>query len=346
MTDRPPDAGELSALLARRIDQLCSQLLSAGRRHGAYWQVGGVDNTRGQSMWVHLYGQKQGHWQDAATGEWGDALDLVAACLYHGDKKAAWRWGLDWLGITRGGHTPPAPPRPVAPAEAASVPAQDDEDKRRAAHAMWLHAEAGIGGTAVESYLRGRGIDLRPLGRFPRALRFHRGLYHRPSRATLPAMVAAISGPDGTHIATHRTWLDQAGPGLWVKARVEMPKMTLGPFATGSIRLWRGASGKPLRDAPADEPVVIGEGIETCLSVAVACPELRVLSAVSLGNMGSVWLPDQVRQVILCAEADDKAAARMAFQRAVNRHIDAGREVRVARPSLGKDFNDLLQGAA
>jgi hypothetical protein len=344
MADRLPDSGELSARLASRIDDLCRQLLTAGRRNGAYWQVGGVDNAKGQSMWVHLHGEKRGHWQDAATGEWGDALDLVAACLYHGNLHSARVWSANWLGITR---TPsPQPVQARAVAHTAPAVVEDEEDKRRAAHAMWLHAEADIGGTAVESYLRGRGINLRQLGRFPRALRFHRGLYHRPSRLTLPAMVAAIAGPDGAHIATHRIWLDQAAPGMWVKARVDTPKMAFGPFATGSIRLWRGASGKPLKDALPDETIVIGEGIETCLSVVIACPELRVLSAVSLGNMGSVWLPEQVRQVILCADADDNAAARAAFQRAVERHMDAGRDVRIARPSYGKDFNDMLQGAA
>ncbi len=88
--------------------------------------------------------------------------------------------------------------------------------------------------------------------------------------------------------------------------------------------------------------MVIGEGIETCLSIALACPELRVLAAVSMGNMGSIGLPDQVRHIILAADNDLKPKAQAAFQRVIERHLDAGRDVRVARSAVGKDFNDAL----
>ncbi len=158
-------------------------------------------------------------------------------------------------------------------------------------------------------------------------------------------MVAAISGPDGTHLATHRTWLERVGGG-WRKARVDDAKMSFGSFAGGSIRLWRGSSKRSLKDAPPDEPICIGEGIETCLSVAIACPELRVLCAVSMGNLGGVWLPDQVRMVILLAENDDKPAAQAGFQRVVDRWLTRGVEVRLARSPVGKDMNDVLRGAA
>ncbi len=208
-----------------------------------------------------------------------------------------------------------------------------------------MKAEPTIAHTPVDAYLQARGINLAELGRQPRALRFHPQLYHVPTRMEFPAMVAAISGPDGAHIATHRTWLERTGGG-WIKARVPDPKMTFGDYAGGSIRLWRGASGKPLKDALATEPVVIGEGIETCLSIAMACPELRVISAVSLGNFGSVWLPDQVRMVVLAADNDVKPAARLALQRAIERHMQAGRHVRIARSPIGNDFNDVMRGAA
>ena len=121
--------------------------------------------------------------------------------------------------------------------------------------------------------------------------------------------------------------------------------MSLGFVMGGAIRLWRGASGKPLRDAPDGEVVVIGEGIETCLSIALACPELRVLCAVSLVNLGRVALPEQVRRVILAADNDEKPGARAGFLRALEEMAKTGREVRVARSPVGKDFNDCLQGA-
>ena len=331
-------AAELSVELAKRIEALFADLLPAGRRKSAYWTVGGVDNTPGSSMWVHLRGAKQGHWQDAATGEFGDALDLLAACRYGGDKKAAYAAGLAWLGI---GDSPEPtrrpPPRPR--------PSDDDPEtakKRAYALRLYLEAQPALAFTPVAGYLADRGIDLAALGRQPRALRYHPNLHHHETGMNFPAMVAAISGPDGSHIATHRTYLERTGGG-WIKLRVPNPKLVLGNFAGGSIRIWRGASGRSLKDAPAAEPVLIGEGIETCLSIALNLPELRILSAVSLGNMGSVWLPDQVRMVILAADNDANPVTRLALQRAIERHIDAGREVRIARAQDCNDFNDMMR---
>jgi hypothetical protein len=223
-----------------------------------------------------------------------------------------------------------------------SARADDDaaaERYRRYAAAIWLAATPSILGTPVERYLAGRCIDLACLARVPSALRFHPGLPHRPSGRTMPAMVAAIHGADGKHLSTHRTWLEPVGRD-WIKARVPNAKLTVGMYPGGSIRLARGPSGKSLRDAPADDTVIIGEGIETCLTIAAACPELRVIAAVSQGNLGGVWLPDQLRNVILASDNDVKPVARERFQRIVEQHMDAGRNVRVVRSPLGNDFND------
>lgn len=339
------DAAQLARALDRAIDRLAPELLPAGKRKGGYWVCGSIENEPGGSLFIHLTGARAGRWQDAATGEFGDALDLVAGALFRGDKAQACRWAASWLGLDGGKPSPVHRTSPHQGARAAEEPDQDDR-MRRYALRIWLEAQPSLLHTPAADYLRGRGIDLAQLGRQPRALRYHPGLPHRPSRLTLPAMVAAIGGADGTHLATHRTWLERIAGAGWIKARVEDAKMTVGSYPGGSIRLWRGASGRPLRDAPADEPVLIGEGIETCLSIALACPELRVLSAVSLGNFASVWLPPQVRMVILAADNDAKPAARQALQRVAERYLDRGLHVRVARATAGKDFNDVLQGAA
>lgn len=326
-------------MLRPHIETLCADMLSAGSRKGHYWTVGSTSNDTGGSMFVHLTGLKAGNWRDAGTGEFGDALDLFAQCLFGGDKKRAYHHALGWLGIDGKPETVPRP----APKPRAREAGNDDEKRRAYAQSLWLNAHPAIAHTPVDSYLIGRGIRLADLGRQPRALRYHPALYHRPSRCKFPAMLAAISGPDGSHLATHRTWLERAGGG-WIKARVEDPKMTIGTYPGGSIRLSRGASKKPLKDAPADDVVVIGEGIETCLSIALACPDMRVISAVSLGNFGSVWLPEQLRLVVLAADNDTKPAAQVAFQRVVECHLALGRQVRIARSPVGKDFNDALQG--
>lgn len=338
----PPDAHAVAALLNSHIDALAAELLPAGKRKGAYWTCGGIGGEAGGSLFIHLSGATRGRWTDAATGEFGDALDLLAACRWRGDKKAAYADGLRWLGLDQ--TSGPARPAP----RAAPPPAEDDRAPRNHAAALqiWLAARPSILDTPVENYLKNRKIDLRLLGGAPRALRYHPELWHAGMRMRLPAMVAAITDINGAHVATHRTWLEYAGGG-WTKARFADNKMVLGAFAGGAIRLWRGASGTSLRDAPDGDPVVICEGIEDGLSIALAIPEIRVLAAVSQGNLGSVMLPPHIGVVILALDNDEKAQARAAQARVTNRWLDRGfTNVRIARSPHGKDFNDALRGAA
>jgi hypothetical protein len=334
------DAKALARMLAERAPSLARELIPNGYRRGHEWCSG--TNRARDNFKVHLSGNKAGVWSDFTSGEGGDALDLVAALLYGGNVAEAMAWARRWLGL---GDGPIAAPRPVAaPAEAATPAADAEAEGRRgAARRMWLAGRADLLGTPVDAYLAGRGIELAELARQPGAVRFHLELWNTESQRPWPAMVAAIVGPDGRHAATHRTWLHRDPGGRWSKAPLHDPKMTLGRYVGGHIPLARGASGKPLADAPEGEAVAIAEGIETALSVAVACPELRVLAAVSLANMARVVLPDAVREVILCADNDAAGSpAALAFQRAVDAFAAQGRTVRVARSPLGKDFNDAL----
>src|SRR5262245_9249899 len=71
-------AAELAGRLAQHAEAVCRLYLSNGRRYGCYWRVGDIANTPGQSLYVCLRGQRTGKWCDAATGEYGDLLDLIA----------------------------------------------------------------------------------------------------------------------------------------------------------------------------------------------------------------------------------------------------------------------------
>ncbi len=334
------DAARIAEMLGQRAPALVAELLPAGRRDGAEWRCGSVAGEPGRSLAVHLFGPKGGVWSDFAAGEGGDALDLVAAVLYRGNKRDALVWSRRWLGL--GDATAPAPQ------QAARAPAQDEADaeaeaRRGAARRLFLAAHASLAGTPAAHYLAARGCDLAELGRQPGALRFHPTLWNRESGRKWPAMVAAVTNGTGEHCATHRTWLAPDATGTWRKAPLRAPKMSLGSVAGGCIRLWRGASRKPLAQAPAGEAVAIAEGIETALSVAIACPELRVLSAVSLAHMARVVLPPAIRTVIVCADNDTKPEARHALSRAVAHFQATGCVVRLAVPPVGKDFNDTLQ---
>ena len=277
------------------------------------------------------------HFHCFGCGAHGDVLGWVMQREHLSFREAVARLG--------GGGDSPAL-KVAAPPPARPAPETDDAARRAAAITVFLGAQLSLAGTPAADYLAARGIDFGRLGRQPRALRFHPGLWEPSTRAPFPALVGAITSVSGETIGVHRTWLARGPDGRWGKARVANPKMSLGFVGGGAIRLWRGASGKPLRDAPDGETVVIGEGIETCLSIVVACPDLRVLSAVSLGNLGGVVLPEQVRRVILARDNDDKPTAQELFKRAVEKMQRTGREVLVARSSVGKDFNDCLRGDA
>ncbi|MBU8546357.1 MULTISPECIES: DUF7146 domain-containing protein [Roseomonadaceae] len=341
MTRTPLRAADLSAMLAANVPAFAAHVLPAGHRHGGHWRCGGVDGSPGQSLALHLHGDKAGVWHDFATGETGDALDLVAAVLFRGNTRDAMAWARQWLEVGNG-TAAPSPPRKAPEAVQASAGA-DDAARRRKALALFLNGQERIAGTPAGEYLAARGIMLAELERQPRALRFHPECWCQEIGRPLPAMLAAITDGAGEHVGTHRTWLAEDGGG-WRKAPLRDAKKTLGRYAGGFIPLWRGASGKPLRDAPAGEVVAMAEGIETALSVVLACPELRVFAAVALANMGSVVLPAAVSRVILCADNDGenpKAAALL--ERAADRFAAEGREVRIARPPVGKDFNDTLR---
>ena len=143
-------------------------------------------------------------------------------------------------------------------------------------------------------------------------------------------MVALVSkGVDETPIAIHRTFLARDGVG---KAPVDPQKMMLGPCRCGAVRL-----GRP-RDL-----VLVGEGIETCLTAMVATGH-PAWAALSTSGLRALDLPKDVRDVLILADADD--AGEAAAQDCALRWKRQGRRVRVARPPRGLDFNDMLLGRA
>ena len=323
-----------------RAQSLAMELLPQGRREGHEWRCGSLSGEEGKSLAVHLTSTRAGVWSDFASGEAGDALDLVAAVKCGGDMKTAIAWARAWLGQPDG-------PAPAGNRQRPAPAAEDDDQaaRRGKALALFLAAPAALAGSPAVTYLALRGIDLAELGRAPRALRCHPAAWCSEVQRALPAMLAAITNGQGQHIATHRTWLACDDAGRWTKAPLRDAKKTFGSYPGGFIPLQCGASDKPLRDTPNGETVAIAEGIETALSVALACPELRVLSAVSLGNMARIVLPVAVRTVILCADNDgpNNASAARGLAEAVAKFTSEGRQVRVARPPIGKDFNDTLR---
>lgn len=188
------------------------------------------------------------------------------------------------------------------------------------ARRIWSEAVAAPG-TAIETYLRARAINVPT----PGTLRFHPALRHGPTRSTHPAMVALVTDQYDAPVAVHRTYLRSNGTG---KAPIEPNKMALGPITGCAVRL-----------APLADGLLIGEGIETCLSAmqATGRPAWSALSAVGLRQL---ILPASVSAVTILADGDD--AGEAASRAAAARWLQEGRRVRIARAPLGKDFNDVL----
>jgi len=190
---------------------------------------------------------------------------------------------------------------------------------------IWGESEPAKG-TLVEAYLASRGITIPA----PSSLRFHPGLKY-PEGGVWPAMVGLVTrGPDGVPVAIHRTYLKKDGSG---KAPVPGAKKMLGPCQGGAVRLSEPA-----------QSLAVGEGIETCLSVLQATGK-PVWAALSTSGLKSLDLPRVVREVTVLADADEAGAEAAVF--AGRRWRDAGFIVKIARPSFGTDFNDvLLRGAS
>lgn len=67
-------------MLARDAERVCRELLPNGKRQANEWCCGSVDGEAGQSLKVHLGGDKAGVWSDfAETGKGGDLIDLWGA---------------------------------------------------------------------------------------------------------------------------------------------------------------------------------------------------------------------------------------------------------------------------
>lgn len=94
------DIVTVKRMLADRAQAVAEMLLPNGRKDGQEWRVGSAGGEKGQSLGVHLSGQKAGVWRDFSTDEGGDLLDLwrVVKGLNISEALDAAR---NWLGVSR-----------------------------------------------------------------------------------------------------------------------------------------------------------------------------------------------------------------------------------------------------
>ena len=304
-------ASEIAAVLASQAEAVCRHYLPAGQRQGRYWIAGDVHGARGQSLFVRLHGPRSGKWTDGATGDHGDLLDLIK----HRTRSENLR---ETLAEARSFLAMPAP-------STRSTPSPSNEDPSAAIERLW-RACRPIAGTHAEEYLQARGIRN---CRFP-SLRYHPKLHYRDDNFTgaFPALVAAATDARGQLTGLHRTWLD---PKLPAKAPVELPRKALGRLFGSAVRF-------PPRSQRCT--LVVGEGIETVLSIITAYPGAAGAAALSTAGVGS-FSPPASRRIAIARENDlhgIEAANRLA-----ERCENSGIVCRTLIPR-GNDFNDDLVG--
>jgi len=319
----PDTAAEIARRLAREAEEVCRYYLANGRRQGRYWLVGDVENTPGRSLFVRLTGPDSGKgaagkWTDAATGEHGDLLDLIAA-----------NRRLDTLGDTldeaRAFLRLPRP-KPIPFTRQEPAPQGSPEAARR----LWSMSRP-IHGTIAETYLRNRGItDLRNCG----SIRFHPRCWYRAGeddppgqvRDAWPALIASVRDGEGKLTGVNRTWLAPDGRG---KAPVSTPRRAMGHLLGNGVRF--GA---------AEDILAAGEGIETMLSLRQVATTLPMIAGLSANHLAALLLPPTLRRLYLVR--DDDPAGRAAVEALTTRAHQAGIEALTIDAACG-DLNEDLR---
>jgi hypothetical protein len=310
-------AADLARRLARNAEAVCRHYLSNGHREGRYWLVGDVANTRGRSLFVRLSGPDHGKgaagkWTDAATGEHGDLLDLIALTR-----------GLDRLRDTLDEARAflALPPNPIRRQDCFPAPRGSPESARR------LYAMSKpIVGTLAETYLRARGIAAVAAGD---PLRFHPRCYYRADEdsptESRPALIAGVTDLGGRITGAHRTWLDRSGQD---KAPIESPRRAMGHLLGHGVR-W----------GVVDDVMAAGEGIETMLSLRCILPTLPMVAALSANHLAALLFPPTLRRLYVARDRDPAGDAAMA---SLDRRAEvAGIEVLGLSPRFD-DFNEDL----
>ena len=308
-------AGELAPALAHHAEAVCRHYLSAGRRCGHYWTVGDVANSPGRSLYVRLTGPVSGkgaagRWCDAATGEYGDLLDLIALTSGFGSLRNAMDEARAFLALPR------PEPKPISDAGQVARSRETVETARRQ-----FRSGQPLRGTTAERYLENHGLSIADVD--TSALRFHPGAYYRETsespRQTWPALLAKVTDRGGMITGIHRTWLDPVRLG---RAPISSPPRALGHLVGNGVRF-----------GPRTGPVLLaGEGIETVLSLTAVLPRVGMVAALSATHLALLELPPGL--VTLLIAQDNDRAGRHAAEQLHHRAEAADISAHVLRPRL------------
>ncbi len=146
------DLRELKTQLNENAETLARNLFPQGVKKGNEWRVGNLDGDPGDSLGVHLSGDKKGVWSDFSTGESGRMFELVLRT-----KRLTLPEGIAWskkfLNVTDTNIQTPGQVHNGKPARTYRRP---DIDKRK------VHKPA----SKVKEYLLSRGLTEQTIAEF------------------------------------------------------------------------------------------------------------------------------------------------------------------------------------
>lgn len=367
MSNRPDDLPKVKQALKDRIEDLCRKLLPDGRKNGRLWvshnPVTG-DTDRTPEFKVAL-DRDHGAWKDWRTGETGDVLKLISYV-----KQLNFRETMDFARDFTGIHRMTDAEARALEGRVRTAQARTERDdqarklKRMGdAERIWNSGfQDGAGSTAeaeAQRYFAARAIPLdqiehrdRATFRFSPAQEFWaRAQYrHQDGRRIkiadgprFPAVLSAMRLATGQVAAVHMTFLDPLGLRKLPVGSGENAKIMFGEAKGAVIRISHGPEGEPPETALQPHPLLMGEGIETTMSMAIGAPEARAWAAGSLANMlnAPVWLPC-IASIVLLKDHFKSPATEKQFDAVVDAMLATGKPVVVIDSYIGNDFNDLI----
>lgn len=355
--------------LQQRIESVARTLLPDGRRESGQWvSWNPVENDRGKTpaLKVRLTGGVPGAWKCWRCGESGDVIRLIAY-LNRTDTAGALAWSRDFLGIRAMSREEREQMRRAAELQKKRREKQDREARKRKwetaqrlffDRALPCHADSPAERHG-RAYFAARKVPLDEVQnlnpdtfRFSRATEWWKGAEWRNEGGRrlklkpgpdFPAIHSAMRQWNGFISACHVTFLDPARP---AKAPVDAAKLMLGEALGAVIEISMGPEGEPFWQSQDPHPVILAEGIETALSLAIAAPEARVWACGSLAGIGGAPIQLPCVSWILFARDnnDGNPQAQKQFEQALSRLESHGKRVIVEASHVGDDFNDLAQG--
>jgi len=308
-------ASYIAARLAERAEEVCRYYLSNGRRSGSYWHAGNVENAKGQSLWVRIGGPRHlvGRWRDEAETEcYGDLLDLIRLNGGYASLSDAMAEAERFLGL----------PRRWLENEACQLRAR--RDGAEAARRLFARGRA-VTGTIGEDYLASRALSPPPYY----AVRFLPDAMFIGDdgvRRSGPALLAAIRDREGIITGVHRTFLGMSGDDPVVLSR----------------RILGRAKGNAVFLGGRGDAALVGEGLETVLSLAGVVDGVRLYAALSAAKLAAWRWPEDARLLFVAVDNDNNGAGARASGRLIERAAAVALAADPLYPRAG-DFNDDLR---